>query len=424
MPQTTIIVLCSLGGNTLRAARVFARGLQDADASARVRVLEPALPLDPATRRAVLTPSAQECASARDAEIAASVAASTGLAVLTPVFAYDVPPGAVAWLRTVLPALDGRACVALCTYGTIAGAAPAVLAHTLASLGGRVVTARALQMPDTFAWFLPRAQGTKHPALRWPAATHAACRDAGAHLAHVLETAGCEGGGKDPHWCAPPREVQGPTLAARVLAAMPYACTRAMAGAVHIDARVCIGCGACTQRCPTGALRLTVRSGGRAVLSADGNDDSLDTEKRKGTTMTPPLWESARCIGCAQCAGACPQGAVTLACVDARGAAVPARRGVGRVPHETVPGALGVGEEQELAAACLDATGWRAQRAAEWARFFCATASHPLAAIRAVWAFIIGVITTVLLGVRPFKSTPLVEKEEKEKKVKKDEHQE
>lgn len=372
MTQITIIVLCSLGGNTLRAARVFARGLQDADTTAQVRLLEPALPLAPADRRATLTdPAEAAAAAARDTEIAASVAASDALAVLTPVFAYDVPPGTVAWLRAVLPALDGRVCVAACTYGTIAGAAPAVLARTLAALGGRVAATHALRTPDTFAWFLPRAAD---PPVRWPAATHAACRAAGAHLARVLAN----------HSDAIDAAPCGPAWGARTLAAMPYACTRAMAGGVRIDAARCVRCGACTARCPTGALRM-VRAGEGDVEDA-----------------AAPVWDAARCIGCAQCAGQCARGAIAVGTLRARGAAVPVRRGAGRVPRECVPAA----EDAALAEECLDARAWRRAYAAQWARFLGVAATHPLAALRAVWAFVVGVVLTAIVGVRPMKSTP------------------
>ena len=386
--QITIIVLCSLGGNTLRAARLFARGLQNTDATAHVRILEPALPLSPAARRTTLTdPAVAAAAAARDTAIAASVAASAAVAVMAPVFAYDVPPGTVAWLRAVLPPLDGRVCVAACTYGTLAGAAPAVLARTLADRGGRVVAAHALRTPDTFAWFLPRAGAAP---VRWPAATHTACHDAGAHLAHVLAT-GCG----EVEGCAVPTEPCGPSWAARTLAAMPYASTRAMTGPVRVDAQRCVRCGACTLRCPTGALRMR---------SAGGTTDVED--------VAGPVWEEARCVGCAQCAGQCTRGALTVGTLGARGAAFPVRRGAGRVPREVETAAVSEAEDTALAEACADARAWRGEYAGEWARFLCVAATHPLAALRAVWAFLVGVVVTVVLGTWPMKSTPQEEKEE------------
>ena len=57
-----------------------------------------------------------------------------------------------------------------------------------------------------------------------------------------------------------------------------------------------------------------------------------------------------------------------------------------------------------LEGASLDARAWRREYAAQWARFLRIAVTHPLAALRAVWAFVVGVVLTAVLGVRPMKS--------------------
>ena len=54
---------------------------------------------------------------------------------------------------------------------------------------------------------------------------------------------------------------------------------------VKVDADTCVGCGACTEVCPTGSL--SINDEGKCVVSED------------------------TCVDCGACCGTCPTGAIS-----------------------------------------------------------------------------------------------------------------
>ena len=68
-----------------------------------------------------------------------------------------------------------------------------------------------------------------------------------------------------------------------------------MAHTVHIDAALCIGCGACVSDCPASNIELRQEAGGAGA-----------------SRQIARVWEPDACLFCGHCEAICPAGAVTL----------------------------------------------------------------------------------------------------------------
>ena len=374
-----IVVLSSLGGNTIIAARAVAQGIVETEKCAHVRILEPALPLSfDARSRSITIDSEREAVKQRDEEIASCAAEADVVVLMSPVFSFDVPPGSVEWIRTVLGPrrLEGKLCASLCMYGSIVGVGDVVLARELSALGGKVVGVHPVWTPDSYPWFLP-AKSPSGP-MRWSSDSLKLCMDVGAHLARVAT-----GGEKTAFDLEAEKHADyvlehGPSLLKKTLARMPYKMCREMTGAVAVDKTKCVRCGRCTKRCPSGAL---------AMPTGDIEDGV-------------PQWDKEKCIGCGLCVVSCAKGALSSSVFPLKDYEYPARTPE-RVKKEVTQFAPTEEEQKERESSLLTSSGVMKQLVEMWLRFIWTMLKHPIVmAICGFW-YIMSVLTWP-----PLKSTP------------------